>query len=85
MRSATAPETGARVKRPARVQMVVSTGPPKRPVPTLRGLDANAAADALRDAGFVTSIDERPSTTVEPGSLSRCGRAPARASRSARP
>jgi beta-lactam-binding protein with PASTA domain len=65
----TAPETGARVKRPARVHVVVSTGPPRRPVPTLRGLDANAAANALRDAGFVASVDERPSTTVEPGSL----------------
>jgi beta-lactam-binding protein with PASTA domain len=65
----TAPETGARVKRPARVHVIVSTGPPRRPVPTLRGLDANAAADALRSAGFVAAVHERPSTTVEPGSL----------------
>ena len=40
----TDPATGTRVKRPARVQLVVSTGPPKRPVPALRGLDANAAS-----------------------------------------
>ena len=65
----TDPKTGSRVKRPARVGLVVSTGPPKHPVPTLRGLDADDAANALRDAGFVASIAERPSTTVEPGSL----------------
>jgi len=65
----TSPKTGARLKRPARVHLVVSTGPPRRPVPALRGLDANEAANALRDAGFAAAVDERPSTTVEPGSL----------------
>lgn len=65
----TDPSTGSRIERPARVQLVVSTGPPKRPVPTLRGLDAGAAGDALRDAGFAPVVEERPSTTAEPGAL----------------
>ena len=65
----TDPATATRIERPARVKLVVSTGPPKRPVPTLRGLDANAAADAVRDAGFTPVVDERPSTTATAGSL----------------
>ncbi len=65
----TDPETGTSVKRPARVRLVVSTGPPKRPVPALRGLDAGAASAALRDAGFSPVVEERPSTTSEPGTL----------------
>jgi eukaryotic-like serine/threonine-protein kinase len=65
----TEPATGTSVKRPARVQLVVSTGPPKRPVPTLRGLDVNAASEALRDAGFTPVVEERPSATSEPGAL----------------
>ena len=65
----TEPATGTRVERPARVALVVSTGPPKRPVPSLRGLDASAATDALRQAGFTPVVDERPSTTAAPGAL----------------
>ena len=65
----TEPATGTSVKRPARVQLVVSTGPPKRPVPTLRGLDVNAASEALRDAGFTPVVEERPSATSAPGAL----------------
>ena len=65
----TEPATGTNVKRPARVQLVVSTGPPKRPVPTLRGLDVNAASEALRDAGFTPVVEERPSATSAPGAL----------------
>jgi serine/threonine-protein kinase len=63
------PEAGTRVERPARVELVVSTGPPKRPVPALRGLDADAAAAALRNAGFTPVVEERPSTTVAQGAL----------------
>jgi serine/threonine-protein kinase len=65
----TEPATGTNVKRPARVQLVVSTGPPQRPVPTLRGLDVNAASGALRDAGVTPVVEERPSATSEPGAL----------------
>ena len=65
----TDPATGTRVKRPARVQLVVSTGPPKRAVPALRGHDVSAASEALRDAGFTPVVEERPSATSEPGAL----------------
>jgi serine/threonine-protein kinase len=65
----TDPDAGTSVKRPARVGLVVSTGPPKRPVPALRGLDADSASATLRDAGFVPVVEERPSTTSEPGAL----------------
>jgi serine/threonine-protein kinase len=65
----TEPKTGTRVKRPARVELVVSTGPPKRPVPSLRGLDASMAANALREAGFAPVVEERADTSVAPGSL----------------
>ena len=57
------------MKRPARVQLVVSTGPPKRLVPSLDGLDPSGAADALRRAGFTPVVEERPETRVEPGTL----------------
>jgi eukaryotic-like serine/threonine-protein kinase len=66
---ATDPGGGTRVKRPARVQLVVSTGPPKRPIPSLDGLHANAAADALRRAGFTPSVEERADSAVEPGTI----------------
>ena len=66
---ATDPDPGTSVKRPARVQLVVSTGPPKRLVPSLDGLDAAAAADALRRAGFSPAIEKRADTRVEPGTL----------------
>ncbi len=65
----TDPSSGARIKRPARVQLVVSTGPPRLPVPALRGLDVNAASEALRDVGFTPVVEERPSTASEPGAL----------------
>jgi serine/threonine-protein kinase len=65
----TAPSTGSRVKRPAHVELVVSTGPPKRPVPALRGLDGKAAAETLRQAGFTAAVEERPSTAAPPGAL----------------
>jgi len=65
----TDPAAGTRIKRPARVQLVVSTGPPKLPVPALRGLDVNAASAALRNAGFSPVVEERPSTSSEPGAL----------------
>jgi serine/threonine-protein kinase len=65
----TDPGGGTRVKRPARVQLVVSTGPPKRPVPSLDGLDANAAAEALRRAGFTPAVEERADSSVEPGAI----------------
>ncbi|HEX2302140.1 MAG TPA: protein kinase [Gaiella sp.] len=63
------PSSGTRMKRPARVELLVSTGPPKRPVPSLDGLDADTAADALRSAGFTPVVEERADTTVQPGTI----------------
>jgi eukaryotic-like serine/threonine-protein kinase len=65
----TDPAAGTSVKRPARVELLVSTGPPKRPVPKLDGLDAAAASEALRAAGFAPVVEERPDTSVPAGTI----------------
>ena len=65
----TEPGAGERLKRPVRVSLVVSTGPPKLPVPSLDGLNGDDAARALREAGFSPVVDERPETSVEPGTV----------------
>lgn len=65
----TDPRAGTRLERPVRVALVVSTGPPKRPVPSLGGMDVDAAAGALRDAGFSPAVETRPDTSVEPGTI----------------
>ncbi len=65
----TDPGAGTKLKRPVRVTLVVSTGPPKRLIPSLRGLDASAAARAVRGAGFAPVISERPESSVEPGTI----------------
>jgi len=65
----TDPGTGARLKRPVRVTLIVSTGPPKRPIPVLDGLDADGAERAIRAAGFSPVVDERPDASVEPGTV----------------
>jgi len=65
----TDPDAGTRVKRPAHVQLVLSTGPPKRLVPSIDGLDAEAAAAALREAGFSPAVEEKPETSVDPGTI----------------
>jgi serine/threonine-protein kinase len=72
----TDPEEGSRVKRPAHVELVVSTGPPKRLVPSVAGLDAAAASEALREAGFAAAVEEKPETDVEPGTILRVTPAP---------
>jgi eukaryotic-like serine/threonine-protein kinase len=65
----TDPRAGKKLKRPVRLTLVVSTGPPKLPVPSVEGLDAGRAARALREAGFSPVVDERPETSVEPGTV----------------
>ena len=65
----TDPRAGKNLKRPIRLTLIVSTGPPKLPVPSLDGLDADAATRALREAGFSPVIDQRPETSVEPGTI----------------
>jgi serine/threonine-protein kinase len=65
----TDPRAGKKLKRPVRLTLVVSTGPPKVPVPSLDDLDADGAASALRKAGFSPVVEEQPETSVEPGTL----------------
>lgn len=65
----TDPEEGTRLERPARVVLVVSTGPPKRRVPSLRGLDLDGAVEAIEERGFATAIEERPTTDAAPGAI----------------
>jgi eukaryotic-like serine/threonine-protein kinase len=65
----TDPPAGTRVKRPANVQLVVSTGPPKRLVPSLDALDAAQTEQTLRDAGFAPTVEEQSSEEVEPGTV----------------
>ena len=78
----TTPGAGEQVKRPATVTVLVSTGPPRVPLPQVTGLDADDAADALEDAGFAVTVEEQADTTVEPGIVLRSD--PAVGSRAAR-
>ena len=83
--TATDPAAGRDVKRPAHVTLVVSTGPPKRLVPALDGLDAAQIEQTLRDAGFAP--DDRGAGVGGRRARHRDlrdARARARASRSAR-
>ena len=65
----TEPAAGTRVKRPARVRLLISTGPPRRPVPDVDGLAATEAKQEIEDAGFAAAIERRADTTVEPGTV----------------
>jgi serine/threonine-protein kinase len=65
----TDPAVGTRVRRPAHVQLTISTGPPRRPVPTLDGLDGAEARKALEDAGFTVQLERKGKTDVEPGTV----------------
>ncbi len=66
---ATDPQEGTNVKRPARVALVVSTGPPKRAVPSLEDLRVDDASRALEDAGFTPVVEERADTSVAEGTV----------------
>ena len=63
-----APSAGSRLRRPARVSVMVSTGPPRASIPGVVGDDADDALDAVEDAGFATSVEEAPSSE-EPGTV----------------
>jgi serine/threonine-protein kinase len=65
----TDPPAGERVKRPARVALLISTGPPRRPLPSLDGLDAVAARETLEDAGFSVAVEKQAKTDVAPGTV----------------
>jgi serine/threonine-protein kinase len=75
----TDPTEGTKVERPARVALLVSTGPPKRPVPSLEGLGAEDATKVLEDAGFSPVVEERAETSVPVGTI--LGVSPASGSR----
>src|SRR4029078_5332655 len=60
----TDPRAGKKLTRPVRLMLVVSTGPPKLPVPSVARLDAEGAARALREAGFSPVVDQRPEPRV---------------------
>ena len=65
----TDPAVGTRVKRPAHVQLTISTGPPRVPVPTVDGLHGAEARKALEDAGFSVEVERQGKTDVEPGTV----------------
>ena len=62
----TRPAAGTRVRRPATLTLVVSTGPPRVRVPDVVGDDADDAVDALEDAGLAVTVREA-SSTASPG------------------
>jgi serine/threonine-protein kinase len=65
----TRPAVGTRVKRPAHVQVTISTGPPRRLVPSVDGLDGAAARRAIEGAGFGVNLVKRPETSTDPGTV----------------
>jgi serine/threonine-protein kinase len=65
----TRPAAGSRLRRPARVQVFVSTGPPRALVPDLRGSDLDDVLDALERAGFAASVEEAASPSEDPGTV----------------
>jgi serine/threonine-protein kinase len=66
----TEPAAGTRVERPVTVTLIVSTGPPRIPIPRVAGRTADDAAAVLRDAGFVPVVQERRSNQA-PGTILR--------------
>jgi len=65
----TDPAAASRVKRPAHVRLTISTGPPRRPIPSVDGLDGAGARRALEDAGFSAKVAKRAETGIEPGTV----------------
>jgi beta-lactam-binding protein with PASTA domain len=72
----THPEAGSRAHRPGPVAVVVSTGPPRVPIPDVAGADAEDAVGTLAAAGFPARVDEVPTSEVEPGRVVRVEPAP---------
>jgi serine/threonine-protein kinase len=65
----TDPASGVRVKRPAHVQVTISTGPPRRPVPGIEDQDGPEARGTLEDAGFTVRVEKEAKTDVPPGTV----------------
>ena len=65
----TEPSSGTRVKRPAHVQVTISTGPPRIPVPSVDDLAAAEARKTIEDAGFTVSVEKVAKTDIDPGTV----------------
>jgi len=63
------PAPGAELKERKSVRVVVSNGPPPRPVPSLATLPEAQAVAALQGAGFVPSVVQAASETVAKGTV----------------
>jgi eukaryotic-like serine/threonine-protein kinase len=61
------PEPGAEADEGSVVTITVSSGPGEAPVPLVEGMTAEAAADALREAGFKSEQRREFSDTVKAG------------------
>ena len=61
------PAAGGRALRGHAITVVLSTGPPTVPVPTVTGRPADDAQAAVRAAGLQPKVSEQPSTEVETG------------------
>ena len=65
----TDPPAGSRVRRPAKVTLLVSTGSPRIAVPDVRGDDRSDGLETLEDAGLAVSVEEVPSASADPGTI----------------
>jgi beta-lactam-binding protein with PASTA domain/predicted Ser/Thr protein kinase len=72
----TDPPAGTNVRRPARVVVLVSTGPPRVAVPDVRGEDRGDGLDRLERAGLAVRVEEAPSTSADPGAILEVSPAP---------
>jgi beta-lactam-binding protein with PASTA domain len=62
-----APGTPALVPKGSGVNLVVSSGPPRKPVPGLAGQRQNDASRQLRALGFEVEVEQESSDTVDRG------------------
>jgi eukaryotic-like serine/threonine-protein kinase len=65
----TVPPAGSRIRRPAKVIVLVSTGRPRVAVPDIRGDDSSDGLDVLEEAGLAAHVEEVPSTSADPGTI----------------
>ena len=63
----TRPQAGSHIDLGQTVTLIVSTGPPQAPVPSVVGLTQSEATAKLQDAGFQVATRTEESTTVDPG------------------
>ncbi len=68
-------EAGAEARRPGPIGIVVSSGPPRAPIPDVRGTDIDDATARL-DGSFDTDVVREGSTTVAAGTVLRQEPAP---------